>query len=956
MLTRTLAFVLLFSPAAFASDLRLTGRVTDETGGALEGARVEVTSAAGKTKAALTAASGEYAVAGLAPGTYVVMVSKARFSPYANGAVVLDVGKAAVLDATLTVSLEEHVTVDDRAEGLSVDANNNSGQKVWRESDLEALPDDPDELQKALQALAGPTVGPDGVAFEVDGFSNGRVPPKSQIREIRFNRNPFAAEHDAQMSGGFEITTKGGTGKMAGMVEFGFADDALNARNPYVQTRPPYQRHTYNADISGPLVKDKLSFALSVGDNLIDENDLINATVLDPELRETPLAMAVVSGSETLRVTPRLDWQMTPTHSLMVKYAFDAVDRTNAGVGEFALPSRAYDRKNGNQSFSLVESGAFGQVASAFRLQYTRRRTRLLGGLEDPALEVMDAFTSGGSQVGQSTSLRQTWEIGEVASWAVGSKHTIRVGGRVRGTSLDDISQQNFGGTVTFSGGPAPVLDANDALVLDGAGQVTMAPITSLERYRRTLALQRRGLSADEIRRRGGGASQLRIAGGNPTLAVSQWDVGVFAQHDWKPIPDLQLSLGLRYENQTNVSSPLNIAPRVYVSWGPKPKGSKEPPKTVFSAGLGVFYDRVPEDFTLQARRFDGESQQQFVIADAAVLDRLSFGGDGVSGLPSTETLTGFEVPQTRRRLADDLEAPYRYQGMLSVERQIRKGLKATVMLRHNRFYRMFRSEVVPTDEGRMYEFESDGRRFATWYSLGIEGKPHAVVTLNVNFMGGRVRTDSDGPQTFPANARDLAAEWGPAAWDFRRGGWGSIEVKPKGGWRFAVWAYGRGGGAFNITTGRDNNGDGVYSDRPALATDPSKPGVVSTRWGLLDPNPGPGDTIIPRNFGRAHPEFFTDISMGKSFGFGKAPASAAPSAPAGASANTPAAGAGAGGSKQPPAPKPRYVLDVRTYVRNVFNSTNAGTPVGNLTSPLFAQSTRGGGPRTVNLGIKLTF
>jgi hypothetical protein len=170
------------------------------------------------------------------------------------------------------------------------------------------------------------------------------------------------------------------------------------------------------------------------------------------------------------------------------------------------------------------------------------------------------------------------------------------------------------------------------------------------------------------------------------------------------------------------------------------------------------------------------------------------------------------------------------------------------------------------------------------------------------------------------------------------------VEAKPKGGWRFVVWMYGRGGGAFNITTGRDDNGDSVYSDRPAFATDPSKPGVVATPWGLLDPNPDPGARIIPRNLGRARGEFFTDFSVGKSFGIGKA---AVPVA---------AAGSASGAASKPAPPKPRYTLDFRAYIRNIFNSTNPGTPIGNLSSPLFGRSTRGGGARVVNLGIKLSF
>jgi hypothetical protein len=942
---------------AFGDDAgSITGRVTDETGATLAGAQVEVTNEAGKTRNTTTNDRGEYSVSGLLPGRYVVMVTKLRFMPHADGAVMVEAGKATALEAKLAVSLEEHVDVTDEVKGLSVDANANAGSLVFKGEQLEGLPDDPDELRRALEALAGPMAGPEGVSFEVDGFRGG-VPPKAQIREIRFNRNPFAAEHDSQMSGGFEITTKGGTGKLAGNVGFGFNDEILNSRNPYAQNRPPYQRRSYSLDASGPLVANKLSFALNVSDNSIEENDLVSATVLDSQFQPVPMGVALVAGSNAVTVTPRLDWQMNKTHSLMLKYSFNDSDRTNAGVGGFSLPSRAYDSKAGNQTFQVVESGTFGQVASALRFQYTRRRNRLLGDVEAPGIEVLDAFTGGGSQVGRATSLRQTWELGEVASWAVGASHTLRVGGRIRGNRLDDISPQNFGGTVAFTGGFAPVLDARDEIVRDAAGNPVVDAITSLERYRRTLTFQQRGLSPDEIRRRGGGASQLRIAGGDPTLGVEQWDLGLFAQDDWRPATDVQLSLGLRYENQTNISSPLNFAPRGYVSWGPKPKGSKEPPKTVFSLGAGIFYDRVGEDLTLQARRFDGIRQQQYVIAAPEVLDRLQFSYEGVSGgLPSTEALTSFAVPQTRRRVSADIEAPYRLQVLATVERQIRKGLKATAILRRNQFYRMLRSESLLTDEGRVYEYQSTGIRRATWYTFSLEGKPIPQITVNLNFGGGRVGTNTDGPNGFPANPDDMASEWGPAFWDSRNGAWGMIEYKPRG-WRFVAWAYGRTGGAFNITTGRDNNGDSVYSDRPGYATDPTKPGVVSTRYGLLDPNPEPGQPIIPRNLGRAPGEIFTDFSMSRSFGFGKARPAAAGNGSGGAPAASPASAPAAGGGPAKPAPpKPRYTFEVRAYVRNLWNSTNAAAPVGNIGSPLFGRATRGGGPRVVNLGATLSF
>jgi hypothetical protein len=945
---RLLGFILAAATAAFADDGGvLSGRVTDGTGAALAGAHVEVTSESGKTKTAETNATGEYTLSGLLPGRHVVAITKTQFSPFADGAVVIEAGRTRTLDVTLGVALEEHVVVDAERPGLSIDPDANAGTLTIAGDTLEALPDDPEDLRRVLERLAGPMAGPNGVAFEVDGFS-GSVPPRAQIKEIRFNRNPFAAEHDAQMSGGFEITTKAGTGRLAGNLEFGFNDESLNARNAYAPNRPPFQRRSYSADVSGPLVENKLSFNLSVGDNSIEENDIVNATVLDAQLAPAPLATALVAASDAVRVTPRLDWSLGKTHSLMLKYGFDAADRTNAGVGEFSLPSRAHDREHGNQVFQLVESGTLGQVASALRFQYTRRRTRLAGELADPSLEVLEAFNGGGSPVGLSTSLRQTWEIGDVASWAMGASHTVRVGGRVRGSRLDDVSRQNFAGTVTFSGGPAPVLGANDEPLYDASGNIVVETITSLERYRRTLALQQRGLAPDEVRRRGGGASQMRIAGGTPDLGVSQWDVGLFAQDDWRPLHDLQVSLGLRYENQTNISSSLNLAPRLHVSWGPKPKDGKEPPRTVLSAGLGLFYDRVGDDLTLQARRFDGGGQEQYVVAAPEVLDRLRFDADRrVRGVPTVDELSGFEVAQTRRRLSDDLEAPYRIQALVSVEHQLHKGLKLTGILRRNQFYRMLRSEVSSDATGRVYEYQSSGRRRATWYTFGIEAKPNAWITANLNFGGGHVRSDTDDAGTFPANARDLAAEWGAAFWDFRHSGWGMIEARPKGGWRFTVWAHAHTSGAFNITTGRDNNGDGVYSDRPAFATDPDKPGVVATKWGRLDPDPAPGATIIPRNFGRTPGEVNLDISVGKSFRIGTAPAPAPPAS--GPTANPPAPG-------KPPVPKGRYTLDVRAYVSNALNHTNDGAPVGNLSSALFGRSTRGNGPRVVNLGIKLSF
>ena len=106
---------------------------------------------------------------------------------------------------------------------------------------------------------------------------------------------------------------------------------------------------------------------------------------------------------------------------------------------------------------------------------------------------------------------------------------------RARGIKITDFSPNNFGGTFTFSGGNAPQLDANNQIVLDSNGQPVLIPITSIERYRRTLLFQ----GNPNMRELGGRVTQFSLAGGNPEASVSQTDVGAFVQDEWRLRPNL---------------------------------------------------------------------------------------------------------------------------------------------------------------------------------------------------------------------------------------------------------------------------------------------------------------------------------------------------------------------------------------------------------------------------------
>src|SRR5262249_31567794 len=310
-------------------------------------------------------------------------------------------------------------------------------------------------------------------------------------------------------------------------------------------------------------------------------------------------------------------------------------------------------------------------------------------------LQVQDSFTGGGSSIGPSANDQHRWELQNVTSFTKGA-HSIRAGVRLRTTSETDVLRQNFGGTVSSAGAHGPEPDASDNVVPGPDGRPVLAPLTSLERYRRTLLFEREGLSPTAIRLLGGGVSQLQIVGGNPEAGVSQWDIAPFVQDDWRVSTSLLLSLGLRYETQDNIDSHVNLAPRVGFAWSPGKKGPSGTSRTVVRGGFGIFYDRFSEDLTLRAERFDGVSQEQYVVADPAVLDTITFDANGnVASLPSTEDLKAFAQPQTTWHVAPDLQAPYTVQSSLGVERQLPLNFTGTLTFISSQGRRLLRSRNV---------------------------------------------------------------------------------------------------------------------------------------------------------------------------------------------------------------------------------------------------------------------
>ena len=337
----------------------LKGQVLDELGGAIIGVTVTAIDSKGVEKTTTTNDGGSYTINGLAPGRYTVRAHNSGFGIYENAEVDVVAGKALQLDITLKVAIEEQKVTVDTESSVSTEPENNAGAVVLKGADIDALPDDPDDLAAALQALAGPSAGPNGGQIFVDGFTGGRLPPRSSIREIRINSNPFSAEYDRLGFGRIEILTKPGTDRYRGQVSFNFNDDALNSRNPFALDRPPHQSRQYGGNFGGPISKKKASFFVDFDKRDVDDQALITALVLDsngnipPDITHPNYNATVPIPSRRTSFSPRVDYQINANNTLVARYSYTH-NTSVQGVGGFNLESRQYHSANTEQQINLT--------------------------------------------------------------------------------------------------------------------------------------------------------------------------------------------------------------------------------------------------------------------------------------------------------------------------------------------------------------------------------------------------------------------------------------------------------------------------------------------------------------------------------------------------------------------------------------------------------------------------
>jgi len=255
-------------------------------------------------------------------------------------------------------------------------------------------------------------------------------------------------------------------------------------------------------------------------------------------------------------------------------------------------------------------------------------------------------------------------------------------------------------------------------------------------------------------------------------------------------------------------------------------------------------------------------------------------------------------------------------------------------------------SGIRPYGPGNIFVYESSGSLKQIQWNTNVSSRLHQNLTLSVLYVLNAATSDTDGPTTSPANPYDDSAEYGRSILDERHRLVVSATIAAPGGFQFSPYIVGRSGTPYNITAGRDINGDTLLTERPALTANLNSPGTVITRFGALDPNPPPGEEIVPRNSARATGYFAVNAKLTKILGFGtsKAP---------------PPKGGAPSGAEKP------YNVTLSVSARNLLNRVNLATPIGNVASPVFGTATSladtyapapGAGNRRVEVQLRLKF
>jgi hypothetical protein len=902
--------------AAFAQNCanaaRLEGSVLDPSGAVIDGARIQVVGGASTS----TNGAGRYGLPCLRPGTLHLTASADGFA-LAQATVRMQAGETEHIDFHLKIPKVETDVAVGESDVTRLDADQGIGTHTLTQKDIGQLADDPDDFKRELQVLAAANGGAPGQApITVDGFQNSSaLPPKTSIARIVTAPDLFSAEYVAPpyAGGRVEIFTKPGGDSLHGAVFLTDSDGAFNATDPFSTVATPASKHRYGFELGGPIVKTKSDFFLALEKRDINEFNIVNATALDSNESQVSLRQTVPAPQHLWIASARGDWQVTKSDVLAISFSVDTNGLSNQGVGGLVVEDAGYDSTVSEYDLRLTNTQTVSNnLLHETHAAWTWKDAAQAPLSTAPSLNVAGFFEGGGSTAQQLNDRERNLEVDEDILYS--HRHSIwKVGAQALGIFVHHTDPNTFNGAYTFCGGTAPVLDANGNLT----GETTT--ISALEQYRRVV------LSLP-----GGTPTTFQITAGTALVPLTQWQLALYAEYTMKVNSRVILSGGLRYVLQTSPGSYANFAPRTGIAWALDKRG-----KTVVHLHAGLFSSVVPDSVATEVYRLNGSHQRESLIYFPSFTAPLVPTGQSldvttVRALPATSVT---QVPSFQSAAGIEHDFPHHWHAEANVYyaeswSQIRsRNINAPLLASSkNTAPDLAAALAAPrpiTPNENIFQYEATGHLSGDAVFLGLDQHSYKRFAFSLGYLYFNFTADTPNNEGFGQSAYSNKGETGPPDWQTRNRifFFGNLNLPKKA--ELSAQMDVQIGQPYNVTTGTDDNGDGIFNDRPSFATS-SGPGVYATHFGLLSSNTVNGD--VPRDLGTMPALVHLDMNLSRAWKIGP---------------------------KKADSPR-TLTLNIRSA--NLLNHTNVTAVSSVVSSPDFAHPVAAEIARRIELGARFSF
>ncbi|MBI3682088.1 MAG: TonB-dependent receptor, partial [Acidobacteria bacterium] len=828
---------------SLAAQSRVEGRLLDPSQAPVPGARILLKSA-GAGQTAITGTTGEFRFEGLAPGDYELAVTVSGFEPLLRAIRISNRPLPSLVLRLRLATRKEELTVAESGLRLSTQAGENADVISVERTMLDKLPMLDNDPVNALARFLDPGMpGGSGASLIVDGMEARKVGvTPSAIQEIRINNNPYTVEYPRWSRRRIEVITKASADRYHGTLNFLFRDHHLNARDAFAIERPLEQRRIFEGSLFGPVGKRRnTSFLLS---GAREEEDLV--AVVFAQGPKGPVHENAPTPQLNTVASLRISHQLGQQHAMFWQYNFQDRWQNNLGVGGTTLAEAGTQSRFREDEFIFNHRGILTtHLLSQFRILLGRYWTPVHSNLNAPKIVVTDAFTGGGAQADRlSTEVHTsiTWLLTQTAG-----RHTLKYG-----INIPDWSRRGL-------------VDKTNQ-----TGTFSYASLGEFSANRPFAAVLQRG---------------------DAKMIFIEKNAGGFLQDELQMRPNLSVAAGIRYDWQNYFGDGNNIAPRLSLAWSPDKKR-----RQVIRAGAGFFFERSGPQPIWDILRFNGAHLRRYVLSGGQVPE-LAGGLD--------------RLPTSVHRLEPGVALPNIMQFSATYERQIARRTTLAVNYVGVRGVEQLRSRdanapLPPAFDARpdaslnvLRQIEAAGRTAGNSLEVTLRGDLARRVSGTVQYVFGKILSNSGGVNWFPADSFAPNGEWGRADAD-RRHMFNFLGSASLHRWaNFGFSAVLQTGPPYNITTGRDDNRDGMALDRP--------PG------GTRNTGLGPGMALLDvrwyRDF-KLHP-----VQKDKS-------------------------------------PSLTFLVDAF----NIFNHVNPQNYIGARTSPFFGRAVGAYPPRRLQLGVKYQF